>query len=91
MADRRNPWEEVRSAHPGVPFVRVINLADDTQAFVETAAAEPPDPLQFPPAGATVYMPSPAPGIDIAEARDLSRYFNEQPYSVRLREPQPTT
>lgn len=88
MAERRNPWREVQAAHPGANFIRVINLADDTQAFVE------PDPDRiFPPAGATVYMPSAAPGIDIAEARDLSRYFNEQPYAVRLRPtaPEPTT
>lgn len=92
MAERRNPWEEVQAAHPGVPFVRMINVDEGTQAFVQLAQ-DPRDPFRFPPAGATVYMPSgkgglPA-GIDIAEARDLSRYFNTQPYAVRLREPEP--
>lgn len=82
----RNPWAELRAAHPGRAFVRTIAMDGSGQVFVEVNAE---DPLQFPPAGATVYAPSPAPGIDIAEARDLSRYWNAQPYSVHLREPEP--
>lgn len=86
MAEPRNPWAELRAEHPGRAFVRLINLAGDGQSFVEVDAK---DPLQFPPAGATVYLHSAKPGIDLTEARDLSRYWNEQPYSVHLRETEP--
>lgn len=69
-------WDSVRAAHPDKPLVRVIDLARDDQAFVTFKDAH--DPYAFPPAGATVYMPSTPGGRTWAEIDAITAEFDRR-------------